>query len=231
MAIPSIIQLLEITPPRGDVVRLTSSEPINLQRPEIYIDNKIWICASLKLDGVETAIGEINSIRFTIALPESLRNQQNGDSPFIRSNSLVKRIFTDTRALESSNFTGADKPFFDQVTYNELKQDYFIVERIVDQNFTQLEAQLNTLQSSWTQILYPDIPNRCVHLYRGKDCGYRGTRYFDVRGNSVSNENDDVCGLRISDCELRFPSGSLPYGAIPEQIQNQEDLNVNNPNT
>lgn len=41
--------------------------------------------------------------------------------------------------------------------------------------------------------------------YRGTDCGYTGTNYFDVDGNPVSDPNLDVCnGLASTGCKVRF---------------------------
>ena len=59
------------------------------------------------------------------------------------------------------------------------------------------------------------IANICQWKYRSPECGYAGTNYFDVDGNPVNNENNDVCGKRIASCKLRFGSGDLPFGSFP----------------
>lgn len=51
--------------------------------------------------------------------------------------------------------------------------------------------------------------------YRGEDCGYTGTRYFDENGNPVASISLDSCGGTCADCELRFGKGaSLPFGGF-----------------
>lgn len=51
--------------------------------------------------------------------------------------------------------------------------------------------------------------------YRGEDCGYTGTKYFDARGNPVDSIALDDCGGLCSDCELRFGRGTpLPFGGF-----------------
>jgi len=51
--------------------------------------------------------------------------------------------------------------------------------------------------------------------YRGEDCGYTGTKYFDTKGNPVASLALDDCGGLCSDCILRFGEGSvLPFGGF-----------------
>lgn len=52
--------------------------------------------------------------------------------------------------------------------------------------------------------------------YRGPDCGYTGTNYFDVNGNPVSDPNLDVCsGMVSTGCKPRFGADQpLSYGGF-----------------
>lgn len=52
--------------------------------------------------------------------------------------------------------------------------------------------------------------------YRGTDCGYTGTNYFDADGNPVSDPNLDVCsGLVTTGCKPRFGEDQpLSYGGF-----------------
>ncbi|WP_291810681.1 phage minor tail protein L [Limnobacter sp.] len=60
------------------------------------------------------------------------------------------------------------------------------------------------------------VANTCQWIYRKPECGYSGTDYFDVNGNTVSTEAEDVCGKRIASCKLRFgENGELPFGSFP----------------
>ena len=60
------------------------------------------------------------------------------------------------------------------------------------------------------------IANVCQWKYRSDECSYTGTNYFDVNGNSVSTEAQDVCGKRVESCKLRFGNnGQLPFGSFP----------------
>lgn len=60
------------------------------------------------------------------------------------------------------------------------------------------------------------VANICQWKYRSSECSYTGTDYFDVDGNVVTTEAQDVCGKRIASCKLRFGNnGELPFGSFP----------------
>lgn len=49
--------------------------------------------------------------------------------------------------------------------------------------------------------------------YRGADCGYTGTKFFDEHGNPVDSIALDSCGGMCEDCSKRFGAGAaLPFG-------------------
>ena len=60
------------------------------------------------------------------------------------------------------------------------------------------------------------IANVCQWKYRSSECSYTGTDYYDVNGNEVSTEAEDVCGKRVASCKLRFgENAELPFGSFP----------------
>ncbi len=55
----------------------------------------------------------------------------------------------------------------------------------------------------------------CPWLYKGTECGYSGSSYWDINNNPASSAND-VCAKTFNACELRFPeSGESPFGGFP----------------
>ena len=48
------------------------------------------------------------------------------------------------------------------------------------------------------------IANVCQWKYRGAECNYTGTRYFNTNDGAESTLANDVCGKRLASCELRF---------------------------
>jgi phage-related protein len=60
------------------------------------------------------------------------------------------------------------------------------------------------------------VQNYCPWTYRGSECGYTGTTYFDTNDNSVATAGLDVCGKRLTSCRARFGQyAELPYGGFP----------------
>ena len=61
------------------------------------------------------------------------------------------------------------------------------------------------------------LSNGCPWKYRGTECGYSGTNYFDIDNNSVSDAGDDVCAKTFTACEKRFPNedDEIPFGGFP----------------
>ena len=57
--------------------------------------------------------------------------------------------------------------------------------------------------------------NLCPWTYKGVECGYSGSNYFDMDNNST-NSAGDVCSKNFRACELRFPEGEeMPFGGFP----------------
>jgi phage-related protein len=60
------------------------------------------------------------------------------------------------------------------------------------------------------------IQNVCTWRYRGTECGYTGTNYFNANDASVGTLAQDVCGKRLSSCKARFGTNNpLPFGSFP----------------
>lgn len=66
------------------------------------------------------------------------------------------------------------------------------------------------------------LREQCQWIYRSDiGCHYDGTDYFDANDNVVTNPNDDVCGKRLSSCQLRFGRARLPFGGFPGLVDSQ----------
>jgi lambda family phage minor tail protein L len=126
------------------------------------------------------------------------------------------RIRTLKKYLDAVNFVGGTNPsanpsakFDDDIYYIEQKKN----ESIEYVEFEMVSgAALDGVKLPRRQI----IQNSCPFAYRGADCGYTGTNYFDRNDNPVTDSTKDVCGKKLNSCEVRFGAGSeLPYGGFP----------------
>ena len=60
------------------------------------------------------------------------------------------------------------------------------------------------------------IANVCQWIYRGGECGYTGSNYWNTQDQVVGTLAQDACGKRISSCKLRFgATAELPFGSFP----------------
>ena len=60
------------------------------------------------------------------------------------------------------------------------------------------------------------IANVCQWKYRGAECGYTGSSYWNVNDQPVGTLAADVCGKRVESCKLRFgATAELPFGSFP----------------
>ena len=136
-------------------------------------------------------------------------------------NAKVTRIRTCKKFLDAVNFSGGN-PSADSSA--KFEDEIWYIDRVANENPQVVEFEL-TSKLDLTNLALPrrQIVEHCPWQYRGSECGYRGTRYFDVNDSSVTSASADVCGKRISSCELRFPSGQgigprsrlLPFGGFP----------------
>ena len=60
------------------------------------------------------------------------------------------------------------------------------------------------------------IANVCQWVYRGGECGYTGSNYWNAQDQVVGTLALDACGKRIESCKLRFGAAAeLPFGSFP----------------
>jgi lambda family phage minor tail protein L len=128
----------------------------------------------------------------------------------------VTRKRTMTKYLDAVNFIGGVNPNADPDA--EFNDDIFFIERKTTENNQAVSFELSAsfdvqgVKLPRRQI----IQNICPWKYRGAECGYTGTNYFDSNDNSVASSSLDVCGKRLSSCELRFGTNlELPFGGFP----------------
>lgn len=128
----------------------------------------------------------------------------------------VTRKRTMQKYLDAINFSGGVNPNADPTA--EFPDDIYYVERKTSENKSAVEFELSAsfdvqgVKLPRRQI----IQNICPWKYRGAECGYAGTNYFDSNDQPVGSLGLDVCGKRISSCELRFGANAeLPFGGFP----------------
>ena len=128
----------------------------------------------------------------------------------------ITRLRTLAKYLDAVNFEGGVNPSADpEASY---PNEVYFINRKVDQNRVFIAFELT---AAWdvTGVQLPRgqiVQNSCPWLYRGSECGYAGTNYFNILDEPVATLAEDVCGKRLTSCKKRFGEhADLPYGAFP----------------
>lgn len=119
--------------------------------------------------------------------------------------------------LDARNFPGGNPqadPTAEQI-------DVFYIDSKSSDDDEQVQFKLSSpLDVTGQKLPARQMTNRCAWCmqgqYRGADCGYTGTRYYDKFGNPVDNPALDVCPGTVAGCKLRFGDDAmLPFGGFP----------------
>lgn len=128
----------------------------------------------------------------------------------------VTRKRTLAKYLDAVNFPGGTNPTADATA--EFNDDVFFIDRKATETRDVVEFELAAafdvagVQLPRRQI----IQNVCTWRYRGTECGYTGTSYFDANDQPVGSAGLDVCAKRLSSCKARFGANNpLPFGSFP----------------
>ena len=121
----------------------------------------------------------------------------------------VIRIRTLKKYLDGAAGADPHAKFPDEVWY---------VDRKANENRAAVEFELAS-KFDLAGVMLPRrqiIANVCQWVYRGGECGYTGSNYWNTQDQVVGTLALDACGKRISSCKLRFgATAELPFGSFP----------------
>lgn len=129
----------------------------------------------------------------------------------------VRIIQTYARFLDARNFPGGNTDASPSEAYI---QSYLIDRKDYIDDEVANFVLTNPADFQGVQIPTRQITAFCQWQSRGQyrldPCNYAGTRYFDEKGNPVSDPALDKCGGCLQDCQKRFGSDAvLPFGGFP----------------
>ena len=154
---------------------------------------------------VANVMGQITALMLT--LPNGLEGAK------------VTRLRTLARYLDGANFPGGVNPMGTSDPTAEWPREVFYIDRKAAENIEAVEFELCAV-FDLAGVRAPKrqcIGNICQWAYRGTECTYAGNAYFDANDNPVATLAQDVCGKRLSSCEIRFQqqrrTGSVTAGS------------------
>lgn len=128
----------------------------------------------------------------------------------------VTRRRTMVKYLDAVNFPGGTNPTADPAA--EFPTDIFYIDRKASETRDLVEFELAS-SFDVAGVMLPRrqiVQNVCTWKYRGAECGYSGSSYFNAADAPVGTLGQDVCGKRLSSCKLRFgATNPLPFGGFP----------------
>mgnify|MGYP003628096282 FL=1 len=114
------------------------------------------------------------------------------------------------------------KKFLDGESAADPYATFPVEEWYVDRKATETRDVISFELASKFDLDNKHLPNRqvvaniCQWQYRGSECSYTASNFFDVNDNTVSALAQDKCGKRLSSCKKRFgENGELPFGSFP----------------
>lgn len=124
----------------------------------------------------------------------------------------VTRIRTCKKFLDAVNFADGN-PSADPTA--KFEDEIWYIDRVATESPQVVEFEL-TSKLDLTNLALPkrQVLEHCPWIYRGNECGYTGTAYFDLNDKPTTAAND-VCAKRYTSCTKRFPTGKLPFGGFP----------------
>jgi lambda family phage minor tail protein L len=138
----------------------------------------------------------------------------------------VVRIRTLKKYLDGEAGADPHAKFPDEIWY---------VDRKANENRAAVEFELAS-KFDLAGVMLPRrqiIANVCQWAYRGGECGYNGPDYYDINDNKVASSGSDVCGKRLSSCNVRFRpftlAGTVTNGSTSMTIESYFKLNVGQP--
>jgi len=130
----------------------------------------------------------------------------------------LTRIRTLVRYIDDANFSSGSNPFGTADTSSKLPDEIYYVARKVTENRDVVTFELAAafdLQGVRAPKRQCNA-NLCPWIYKGSECGYSGTNYYDENDNSTIITANDKCGKRLSSCRIRFgENAELPFGGFP----------------
>jgi lambda family phage minor tail protein L len=133
----------------------------------------------------------------------------------------VIRKQTFAKYLDAENFTGGVNPTADPNQH--FPDDIWFIEQKLSENKYIVEWELASV-FDLQGVMLPHrqiIQDSCPWKYRGAECGYTGTSYFDLNDQPTTQSND-FCAKHLSSCKLRFGNQPLPFGGFPGAVRFSE---------
>ena len=190
---------------------------------DIVFNGKTYAAVPIEVDGFAvTTKGTLPRPRMKIA------NANNAITALLNSyNPLqaeVRRIRTCKKFLDAVNFSSGTNSSADPTATFGGGYESWYIDRVATENIELVEFELvGKLDLTNLRLPSRQIVEHCPWVYKGKECGYKPGKKFDLKNKQVFTASQDQCAKNLKACELRHPKGKgigpdeklLPFGGFP----------------
>lgn len=130
----------------------------------------------------------------------------------------ITRRRTFVKYLDAVNFPGAVNPYGTPDPNCGFNDEIWYVDRKSAENALYIEFELSS-SFDIVGIALPRrlcIQNTCTWKYKSAECGWvpHSGAYYTAN-DAVTDSAHDMCGKRLTSCQLRYGNLNLPYGGFP----------------
>ena len=190
---------------------------------DIVFNGKTYAAVPIEVDGFAvTTKGMLPRPKMKIA------NANNAITALLNSyNPLqaeVRRIRTCKKFLDAVNFSSGTNSSADPTAMFGGGYESWYIDRVATENIELVEFELvGKLDLTNLRLPSRQIVEHCPWVYKGKECGYKPGKKFDLQNKQVFTASQDQCAKNLKACELRHPKGKgigpdeklLPFGGFP----------------
>jgi len=190
---------------------------------DIVFNGKTYAAVPIEVDGFAvTTKGTLPRPKMKIA------NANNAITALLNSyNPLqaeVRRIRTCKKFLDAVNFSSGTNSSADPTAMFGGGYESWYIDRVATENIELVEFELvGKLDLTNLRLPSRQIVEHCPWVYKGKECGYKPGKKFDLQNKQVFTASQDQCAKNLKACELRHPKGKgigpdeklLPFGGFP----------------
>jgi lambda family phage minor tail protein L len=217
------LQLVAALHGSTDTYRFHAGSSLNANGP-VYWNGNSYTRMPIEADGFEYTGGgqlpqpklRVSNINGTVTSLLLIVNAVTSGNDLIGAK--LTRIRTLARYIDATNFPGNVNPYGTPDPTVEFPREVYSISQKSLENRDLVEFTLSAafdLQG----VRAPKrqcISNICQWVYRSTECGYTGTNYYNENDQAVGSAGQDVCGKRLSSCEVRFGANNeLPFGSFP----------------
>ena len=187
-------------------------------KTNIVFGGQTYEAVPCKVKGFDkTTSGTLPSPTFSIANSDNtITNLMLLYNPL---NAELKRIQTHKKFLDAVNFSSGINATADPTAIAQT-DDIWYIDRVSEESPTVVEFEL-TGKIAMQNLRLPkrQIVEHCPWEYKGTQCGYNGSKCFDVNDNELTGPNKktlDKCGHKYTSCLLRFSGKQekVPFGGF-----------------